>query len=245
MNISVVIPVLDEERLLPALLDRLAGMPLQEILVVDGGSRDRTLEIIAKCRLRSADCGSNPQSPIANRQSPIRLLTAPAGRASQMNAGAAAAQGDVLLFLHADTTLPEDAPRAIHEAMHDSRYVGGRFDVRFEPDAGLGWLISRLMSLRSRLTGICTGDQAIFVRRSVFKRLGGFPVVPLMEDVAFSRRLKAAGRIAALRATVTTSYRRWETGGPIRTVLLMWTLRLLYWLGVSPQKLSHFYGHVR
>jgi rSAM/selenodomain-associated transferase 2 len=242
MKISVVIPVLDEERLLPALLDRLAGMPLQEILVVDGGSRDRTLEIIADFGLSIADC---PQSPIPNRKSQIRLLAAPGGRASQMNAGAAAAQGDVLLFLHADTTLPEDAPRAIHEAMHDSRYVGGRFDVRFEPDAGLRWLISRLMSLRSRLTGICTGDQAIFVRRSVFERLGGFPVVPLMEDVAFSRRLKAAGRIAALRATVTTSYRRWETGGPLRTVLLMWTLRLLYWLGVSPQKLSHFYGEVR
>lgn len=233
MTISVVIPVLDEERVLPGLLDRLAGLPLHEMLLVDGGSRDRTRDIaLSYSRL----------TPDASR---LTVLSAPAGRASQMNAGAAAAQGDVLWFLHADTTLPDDAPDAIEEALRDARCVGGRFDVRFEPDAGLGWLISRLMNLRSRLTGICTGDQALFVRRAVFEQLGGFPEVPLMEDVAFSRRLKAAGRIAALRTTVTTSYRRWETAGPLRTVLLMWTLRLLYWLGVSPQRLAHLYGHVR
>jgi rSAM/selenodomain-associated transferase 2 len=242
MTIAVIIPTLNEERHLPLALERLAAMAFEEIIVVDGGSQDRTLEIIADFGLSIADC---PQSPIPNRKSQIRLLTAPPGRARQMNAGAAATHGEVLLFLHADTSLPREACREIERVLQDPGCVGGRFDVRFEQDTGWGWMISRLMNLRSRLTGICTGDQAIFVRRSVFERLGGFAELPLMEDLEFSRRLKAAGRVAALRAKVVTSYRRWATSGPIRTIILMWALRLLYWLGVSPRRLAHLYGEIR
>ncbi|WP_447974401.1 TIGR04283 family arsenosugar biosynthesis glycosyltransferase [Nitrospira sp. Kam-Ns4a] len=162
-----------------------------------------------------------------------------------MNAGAAASSGDVLLFLHADTRLPDDARGAIEQALRDPACVGGRFDVRFDRDCGAAWLVSHLMNLRSRWTGIATGDQAIFVRREVFERLGGFADVPLMEDVDFSRRLKRAGRLVPLRSTVVTSFRRWEACGPVRTILLMWLLRFLYWLGVSPHRLQHLYGHVR
>lgn len=162
-----------------------------------------------------------------------------------MNAGAAAAKGDVFLFLHADTLLPSDASRAIVTALADPRTVGGRFDVRFEHDAGLGWLISRMINLRSRLTGIATGDQAIFVRRKTFDTLDGFSDMPLMEDVDFSKRLKRQGRTAAIRSRATTSFRRWELRGTIRTILLMWSLRFLYWIGMSPHRLQRFYTTVR
>jgi rSAM/selenodomain-associated transferase 2 len=162
-----------------------------------------------------------------------------------MNVGAARSEGDVLLFLHADTELPLEAGLAIRKALRDLAYVGGRFDIRFEPDVGWGWLISRLMNLRSRWTGITTGDHALFVRRAVFEHLGGFLDIPIMEDVEFSRRLKRAGRLAALPLTVITSYRRWHHAGPLRTILLMWCLRLLYWLGASPHTLTRVYTHVR
>lgn len=162
-----------------------------------------------------------------------------------MNAGAAAATGDVLLFLHADTLVPHDAWQAVALALAEPRTVGGRFDVRFERDAGLGWLISRMINLRSRLSGIATGDQAIFVRRETFDALGGFSDIPLMEDVDFTKRLKRLGRIAALRARVITSFRRWELRGPIRTILLMWSLRFLYWIGVSPVRLKALYNDER
>ncbi len=117
--------------------------------------------------------------------------------------------------------------------------------MRFEPDAGWGWVISRMMNVRSRLTGIVTGDQAIFVRRTVFERLRGFSEIPIMEDIDFSRRLIRVGRIAALRPPVITSYRRWRTRGPLRTILLMWGLRWLYWIGISPHRLMRKYAHVR
>jgi rSAM/selenodomain-associated transferase 2 len=235
MNITVVIPTLNEERCLPGLLEHLAGMTFDEIIVVDGGSQDRTLKVVQPFAL------STQHSALST----VRLLAAPRGRASQMNAGAAAAHGDVLLFLHADTRLPADACAQIHGALSEPACVGGRFDVRFDRETGLGWLVSGLMNLRSRWTGISTGDQAIFVRRPVFEKLGGFADLPLMEDVEFSRRLKAAGYVAALRAKVVTSYRRWNACGPIRTIMLMWWLRLLYWVGVSPHTLRHLYGEVR
>jgi rSAM/selenodomain-associated transferase 2 len=162
-----------------------------------------------------------------------------------MNEGAKASRGDVLLFLHADTQLPEDAGRLIESALADPTVVGGRFDVRFDSSSTWSRIISAFMNHRSRLTGISTGDQALFVRRQIFDRLGGFAEMPLMEDIEFSRRLKRAGRIVALRNTVTTSFRRWETQGPLRTILLMWTLRFLYWAGVSPSRLSLWYKAVR
>jgi rSAM/selenodomain-associated transferase 2 len=162
-----------------------------------------------------------------------------------MNAGAAGARSDVLLFLHADTLLPADARPSIQHALADARCVGGRFDVRFEPDTTLGRLIGAMMNWRSHWSGIATGDQALFVRRTAFRHLGGFAEIPIMEDVDFSRRLKGVGCIAALRTPVVTSYRRWNTCGPLRTILVMWALRLLYWLGISPHRLQHLYGTIR
>lgn len=230
MRISVVVPALNEERTLGTTLARALTLGFDEVIVVDGGSHDGTWEVVA-----AAGAGE-PR---------VRLFSAPPGRAVQMNAGAAASRGDVILFLHADTALPEGAREAIERALADPACAGGRFDVRFDRSTGLARLVSRMMNLRSRWTGIATGDQAIFVRRVVFDRLGGFPALPLMEDVEFSRRLKRAGRVAALPQQVVTSFRRWEACGPVRTILLMWLLRFLYWAGVSPVSLARFYAQVR
>jgi len=178
-------------------------------------------------------------------QSPVRLVTAPRGRARQMNEGAKASGGEILLFLHADTQLPDDAKTMIDTTLADHRMVGGRFDVRFDRPSTWGSIISRMMNWRSRLSGIATGDQALFVRRPIFEQMGGFADIPLMEDIDFSRRLKQKGATAALTATVTTSFRRWERHGPLRTLLLMWVLRFLYWIGVSPSHLIDWYKAVR
>jgi rSAM/selenodomain-associated transferase 2 len=236
MTISVIIPVLNEAQALPQTLTHTARLGFEEVIVVDGGSRDGTLEALAP-HLTDQMTERSPSS--------IVLLTSTPGRARQMNCGAAGAQGDILLFLHADTRLPVNARLQILAVFQDPSYVGGRFDVRFEQDRGWAWVIARMMNVRSRWSGIATGDQAIFVRRSVFEQLGGFTDIPLMEDLDFSRRLKRAGRVAPLRSKVVTSYRRWEQHGPVRTILLMWMLRFLYWIGVSPQKLSQLYAAVR
>ena len=230
MTISVVIPTFNEQTALTHTVMHTGALGFDELIMADGGSTDGTL------RLAESLCADTPNA---------RVITAARGRARQMNAGAGASRGDILLFLHADTLLPTDAGRMIGEALADSTVVGGRFDVRFDSASRWGRIISALMNRRSRLTGISTGDQAIFVRRKTFEQLGGFADIPLMEDIEFSRRLKQAGRIAALRETVTTSFRRWETHGPLRTILLMWTLRFLYWLGVSPVRLSLWYKAVR
>jgi len=233
VTISVVIPTLNEERSLPTTLARAVQLGFDEVIVVDGGSQDRTREIVTELTA----------GPIEG--SPVTLLTAPPGRAPQMNAGAAASRGEVLLFLHADTLLPPDARAAIERALEDPEYVGGRFDVWFDRDSLLGRLIGRMINLRSRWTGMATGDQAMFVRRSAFERLRGFSDIPIMEDVDLSRRLKRIGRMAALRSRVVTSFRRWDTCGPIRTVALMWALRFLYWVGISPGTLTRLYTAVR
>jgi rSAM/selenodomain-associated transferase 2 len=256
MFISVIIPTLNEEQVLPRTLTHTLALGFDELLVVDGGSMDRTCGIVSACagngqwaigdgtesRKFEASLPPHSLSPIAPR---LTLLASPAGRASQMNVGAAVGRGDILLFLHADTLLPRDAKQAIEEAMKEPTCVGGRFDLRFERDAGMGWLISRLINLRSRWTGIATGDQAIFVRRRTFDELGGFSPIPIMEDVDFTSRLKRAGRTACPRSKVITSYRRWKTRGSIRTIVLMWSLRFLYWIGVSPRQLSQLYSQVR
>jgi rSAM/selenodomain-associated transferase 2 len=158
-----------------------------------------------------------------------------------MNRGAAAATGDVLLFLHADTRLPLGAARAIEEALRDPGVAYGRFDVAFDDSRRVFRMIAGLMNVRSRLTGICTGDQGVFVRRVEFERLGGYPEIPLMEDVELTRRLKRVGRLAPLALRVTTSARRWERNGVARTIVLMWTLRLLYFCGVGPDRLHRWY----
>jgi rSAM/selenodomain-associated transferase 2 len=253
MTITVVIPTLNEEAVLPRTLSQAASLGFDELIVVDGGSHDRTREIVQA--FASAPAISLQPSTISHQRSilssqssalsPVSLLTAPPGRANQMNAGAAASKGTVLLFLHADTSLPSDARQAVERALEDPAYVGGRFDLRFERDSGPGWLISRMMNLRSRWTGIATGDQAIFVRRSLFEQLGGYSDLPIMEDVDFSRRLKRTGRLSALRSKVITSYRRWDTRGPLRTILLMWVLRSLYWIGISPHRITRLYSSVR
>lgn len=220
--ISIVIPVLDEAHHIEATLAALAPLRRRavEVLVVDGGSRDDTVD-----RAR----------PHADQ-----VLLAARGRSRQMNAGAAQARGDVLLFLHADTVLPPDADRLLHEALA-SQALWGRFDVRI---LGRPWMlrvVSFLMNLRSRLTGIATGDQAIFMRREAFDRLGGFPDQPLMEDVEMSRRLLTLDRPVCLSARVATSGRRWETRGVWRTILLMWCLRWRYWRGESADRLARAY----
>lgn len=246
MKIAVIIPTLNEEQALPDTLARTARLGFDEIIVVDGGSSDRTVEIVHDLQVRCSTFDVHPLPNLEPRtSSSIILLPAAPGRARQMNAGASQSQAGIFLFLHADTHLPAEARQAIEGALDDPACVGGRFDVRFERDTGLAWLIARLISLRSRWSGIATGDQALFVRHEVFARLGGFTDIPIMEDVDFTRRLKRAGRVAPLRAYVVTSYRRWDRHGTLRTIVLMWALRLLYWLGVHPNRLKHLYASVR
>jgi len=222
VTLSIVVPVLDEAPGIVAALEALAPLRARgcEVIVVDGGSRDGTLDLAA---------------PHADRVEP-----GPLGRARQMNAGAARARGAVLLFLHADTRLPDGADRMVARAIADGA-IWGRFDVVIAGRPAMLRVVAAMMNLRSRLTGIATGDQAIFVRRAAFERLGGFPDQPLMEDVALSHRLRAAARPACLRARVVTSGRRWETRGVWRTILLMWRLRWRYWRGESPQSLARAY----
>jgi rSAM/selenodomain-associated transferase 2 len=222
--ISIVVPVLDEAVRIVAALSTL--QPLRaagaEVIVVDGGSGDDT---VARA------------TPLADR-----VIAAPRGRASQMNAGAAIARGKVLLFLHADTTLPDDALARVGEALR-SGAEWGRFDVRI---AGASlWLpvVAALMNRRSRLTGIATGDQAMFATRVAFDAIGGFADLPLMEDIELSKRLRKRSRPACLAARVTTSGRRWERHGVWRTILTMWWLRLRYCLGADPDQLAREYGY--
>ena len=222
-RLSIVIPALDEAANLARLLPDLARAgPDAEILVVDADSRDGTADVV----------GRHPG---------VRLLTAATGRARQMNAGAAAATGDALLFLHADTRLPDGAVGAIASALARPGVIAGRFDVRFDGERPVLRMVAWFMNIRSRLSGICTGDQAIFVRRADFDAVGGYPDIPLMEDIELSRRLKRRGRLCALRLRVTTSARKWEREGPLRTIVLMWTLRLLHFCGVAPGRLRRWY----
>lgn len=226
MRLSVIVPVLNEAAAISATLQTLAPLRAQghEVIVVDGGSADATVALAR---------------PLADR-----VLAAQQGRARQMNAGAAAAQGSVLLFLHADTLLPAGADSAIQHALAaGARW--GRFDVRIVGDTGSGarWfpLIASLMNLRSRLSGIATGDQAIFIECGLFVQLGGYADQPLMEDIELSRRLRAVAPPACLRQRVLTSGRRWQQRGVWRTVWLMWRLRWRYWRGASPEVLARAY----
>jgi rSAM/selenodomain-associated transferase 2 len=225
MNISVIIPVLNEEKTVAATLHALAPLQPHEIIVVDGGSADRSREIAG--------------------QLGAKVLTTERGRARQMNCGARHASGEVLLFLHADTRLPDSALLDITSALADARCAGGRFDVELE---GRHWMlktIGALINYRSRATKVGTGDQAIFVRREIFTRMGGYPDIPLMEDIAFCRALKRTGGVACLRSRVVTSARRWESDGVWRTIFRMWTLKFLYLAGVSPARLKQFYADTR
>lgn len=218
-RLSIIIPALNEAGTIAQSLEALA--PLRErgheVLVADGGSEDGTRDIAALL----AD----------------RVIVSPQGRARQMNAGAAAANGDALLFLHADTRLPASADELVLQAL--AKHVWGRFDVRIEGRSSLLPMIGFFMNWRSRLSGIATGDQAIFVRRDAFQ---GYPEIALMEDIALSRALKRLGAPASLRERVTTSGRRWESHGVVRTMLLMWRLRLAFFLGAHPDELARRYA---
>lgn len=225
MRISVVIPVLNEEKSIAATVAALTPLKPDELIIVDGGSTDGTRNICASLG--------------------IKVIPSLPGRARQMNQGALNVTGDVLLFLHADTRLPASAFEDIRAALKEPRVVGGRFDVKFDGDRWMLKMVGTMISLRSRLTKVCTGDQAIFVRRSVFEELGGYPGIPFMEDIALSRALKRKGAVACLRSRVVTSARRWEMEGVWRTIFKMWTLKSLYLLGVSPFRLKRYYGDGR
>ncbi len=242
MTVAVIIPVLNEARLIGRTLSHTAALGFDEILVVDGGSTDQTFALVQSFAFQPRPIASAPR---AIHSVPIRILSSSPGRAGQLNTGAAASHSEVLLFLHADTRLPPDAKGAISRALLDRTVVGGRFSVRFDSDLPLARLIGGMMNWRSRWSGIATGDQAIFVRRETFEHIGRFADIPVMEDIDFTRRLKRAGRLAPLTEQVETAFRRWECGGPIRTILLMWALRFLYWIGVSPHRLQHYYRNVR
>jgi len=217
--------VLNEGEGIAPTLDALADLRAlgTEVIVVDGGSRDATIQ---RARLR-AD----------------RVISAPRGRALQMNAGAAKATGDVLLFLHADTQLPRDADHVLLNGLERSGRAWGRFNVKIEGRSPLLILVGWLMGLRSRVTGIATGDQAIFVRRDAFQTAGGFPEIPLMEDIALCKRLKRISAPLCLSERVVTSGRRWEKHGVINTIVLMWRLRLAYYFGADPNELAQQYGY--
>lgn len=225
MNVSVIVPVLNEENTIGSTLEALLRLAPDEIIVVDGGSDDRTREVCAR--------------------SGVTLLGSARGRARQMNFGAAQARGDVLLFLHADTRLPDSAFGDIAAALGDPGCVGGRFDIELEGSHWMLGVIGRMISYRSRISKVGTGDQAIFVRREVFDRLGGYPEVPLMEDIAFCRALKRRGTVACLSSKVITSARRWERDGVWRTIARMWVLKLLYLAGVAPSRLKRYYADTR
>jgi rSAM/selenodomain-associated transferase 2 len=223
-QISVIVPALNESAHISATLARLQPMRSRghEVIVIDGGSIDATLSLAGP----SAD----------------RVIISERGRARQMNAGAAIAAGDIYWFLHADTLAPVDADKRILAALGTAQCQWGRFDVTLPGSDMLLRLVARLMNLRSRLSGVATGDQGLFMTRSAFERIGGFENIPIMEDIAASRALKRISRPLALRTTLLTSDRRWYRHGIIRTISTMWALRLAYFLGVPPWRLARYYS---
>lgn len=226
-RLSIIVPALDEAGGIAVALERLAPARARgaEVLVVDGGSSDATVAVAR---------------PLADR-----VLESARGRAVQMNTGAAAAAGDVLLFLHADCLPPQDCDRLVLAAVAGEHLAWGRFDVRIASSRRLLGCVAALMNLRSRATGIATGDQGIFATRALFDRAGGFPPIALMEDIALSRAMRRIVRPRCLEGRIETSARRWEKGGVLRTIVLMWRLRLAYFFGADPGRLAVRYGRGR
>jgi rSAM/selenodomain-associated transferase 2 len=227
-RLSIIIPTLEEAEGIVATLESLGELRRRghEVIVVDGGSRDGTANLA--------------------RNLADRVLAESAGRAAQMNAGARAAAGDVLLFLHADSRLPAGADRLVLQGLVAGGFAWGRFDVRIAGSHVLLRVVEAMMNVRSRLTHICTGDQGLFVRREVFDAVGGYPRQALMEDIAISARLRRVSAPLCLRERCLTSARRWESQGVLRTVVQMWWLRLQYALGAAPARLARSYrtrGH--
>ena len=227
-GISVIIPALDEEASIARAIRSCREAGPCQVIVVDGGSRDRTVEIA--------------------RGEADAVIAAPRGRAAQMNAGAAVARGNVLLFLHADTLLPVGSVPAVLGALQDPGVIGGAFRVRLAASPGAGRYVratlgitGRMIVARACVARAFTGDQAIFVRAEAFRAVGGYPEIPLMEDVELSRRMRRAGKTVLLSLRVQSSGRRWETWGPVRTVLFMWRLRIGYLLGRTPSRCAEAY----
>ncbi|WP_425054303.1 TIGR04283 family arsenosugar biosynthesis glycosyltransferase [Pseudomonas abyssi] len=220
LKLSIIMPVRNEAAGIVAALTPL--QPLRgelDIILVDGGSTDDTVNLAA---------------PLADR-----LIQSAPGRATQMNAGAAIAQGEWLLFLHADTQLPPNFLELLPAVNAASQW--GRFDVRLSPSSPMLRIVAWMMNWRSRLTGVCTGDQAIFVRRALFEQVGGYAPIPLMEDIELSKRLRRRGRPLCLHERLTTSSRRWQQNGTLRTIGLMWWLRWRYWRGAPVEELARRY----
>lgn len=224
MSLSIIIPCLNEADGIAATLAALQPLRRRgaEVIVVDGGSRDETTALAR---------------PLADA-----VVDAPCGRALQMNAGAARARGEILLFLHADCRLPDAADGLIIDGLRRARKNWGRFDVVIAGRHPLLKMVAACMNLRSRITGIATGDQGIFVTRTLFEAAGRFPEIALMEDIALCSRLRHFGAPLCLRHHLSTSGRRWEKHGVLRTIFLMWRLRLAYWLGADPHKLALRYA---
>ncbi len=227
LQLSIIVPCLNEANGIVAALERLQPLRRRgaEVIVVDGGSGDGSAALAA---------------PLADR-----TLTAPRGRASQMNAGAAVAHGEVLLFLHADCALPPAADRLIDDGLAARGKRWGYFDVSLRGARPLLRLVALMMNWRSRLTGIATGDQGLFMTRELFAAAGGFPAIALMEDITLSRILKSHGVPLRLHERITASGRRWERHGVLRTIALMWRLRLAYFLGAKPADLAARYDSAR
>jgi rSAM/selenodomain-associated transferase 2 len=223
VRLSIIVPILNEARHMPTLLAHLLEYQKLgcEVLLVDGGSQDDSVAMA--------------------RSGGFIVLIADSGRARQMNAGARGAKGEILLFLHADTQLPEAADQIIYKAFERHASPWGRFNVLISGASPMLKVVATMMNIRSALTGIATGDQAIFVRRKAFQSLGGFPAQALMEDIEFSKQAKRLGRPICLYEKVTTSGRRWEAQGVWQTILLMWVLRLAYFFGAHPDKLARLY----
>lgn len=232
-TVSVIIPILNEANNLPALLKHILILnpTPQQVILVDGGSTDSSIKTV--------------QAFINNLPFNISLtikwqvIESVAGRAVQMNTGAAVATGDILLFLHADTQLPNDAIKKITQAIKQADW--GRFDVCLNSRNPVLWIVSAMMNTRSRLTGIATGDQAIFIKKSLFEQIEGYPKQPLMEDIELCKRLKSIAKPACLKDKVITSARRWQQHGTLQTILLMWHLRFDYWRGESAESIKQRY----
>lgn len=219
-SLAIVIPVYNEAKILAKTLKMLDKLTVEEIIFVDGGSTDSSKTLISKAGHTCLQSGL--------------------GRGQQMNFGTKSSQSDIILYLHVDTSISSSNISNIKKS-YNHGFISGRFDVTFTNKSLSYSIISFFINLRSRVSNISTGDQAIFVRRDVMEQLGGYPEIALMEDVALSKRLKRLGRMISLRDKIITSSRRWEENGPVKTVLLMWKIRFLYWAGVSPDKLAKLY----
>jgi len=223
-NLAIVIPVFNEEKVLPDALNNLRQLNIDELIFVDGGSTDNTKQLII-------DAGFN-------------CLTSKAGRAKQMNMGSQNTTSEIILFLHIDTSIGSSNILNIKKT-YNQGFLSGRFNIRLSNN-GLSYrIISFFINMRSCSTKVSTGDQGMFITRDAFMAVGGFPEIALMEDIALSKKLKALGKVVCLQDVLTTSSRRWEQHGVVKTVLLMWKVRLLYWLGINPEKLAKMYRNTR